>query len=37
MIDQRTIARLTGAAYLGMLPGGIAGFLVIRPGLIDAS
>ncbi|MEJ2289049.1 MAG: DUF4386 domain-containing protein [Deinococcales bacterium] len=31
------IARLTGAAYLGMLPGGIVGFLVIRPRLIDAN
>jgi hypothetical protein len=36
MTSPRTLARLTGAAYFGMLPGGIVSFLVIRPRLIDA-
>lgn len=33
--DRRRIARLTGLAYLGMLPTGIAGFVVIRARLVD--
>lgn len=37
MRNQRTIARLTGVAYLAMLPGGIVGFIAIRPRLIDAN
>ncbi|MCA9610558.1 MAG: DUF4386 domain-containing protein [Myxococcales bacterium] len=31
---RETLARLTGVAYLGMLPGGIGGFLVLRPQLV---
>ena len=30
----RTVARLTGLAYLGMLPGGIGAFMLIRPRLL---
>lgn len=34
-MDRRTLARLTGLAYAGMIPGAIAGFLTIRPTLFD--
>ncbi len=32
---SRLVARLTGLAYLGMLPTGLAGFMVIRSRLVD--
>jgi len=36
-LDRRNLARLTGLAYAGMLPGAISGFLTIRPTLFDPS
>jgi hypothetical protein len=36
-LAPRTIARLTGFAYLGMLPGGIGAFMLIRPRLLGGT
>jgi len=34
-MHRRTLARLTGLAYFGLLPGAIVGYLTIRPRLVD--